>query len=41
MYEINMEKNIKEFLKNTIFADPNGVKENKKKKSKKSNKPKK
>jgi|TARA_R100001163_G_scaffold61465_1_gene51484 hypothetical protein len=26
MYEINMEKNIRELLKNTIFAHPDDVK---------------
>ena len=35
MYEINMEKNIRELLKDTIFAHPDDVKnENLKKKSK-------
>jgi|TARA_A100000172_G_scaffold46213_1_gene28598 hypothetical protein len=26
MYEINMEKNIRELLKDTIFAHPNDIK---------------
>ena len=31
MYEINMEKNIRDLLKDTIFAHPDDIKEEKKK----------
>jgi len=35
MYEINMEKNIRDLLKDTIFAHPDDVKVTKPKKKKK------
>ena len=41
MYEINMEKNIRELLKDTIFAHPDDIKSESLKKKSKAKEPKK
>jgi spore coat protein CotF len=38
MYEINMEKNIRELLRNTIFAHPDDIKSDELKKTSKAKK---